>query len=246
MAKNLVDLLWRDSAAAGSPRRGPRARHSTGDVVRRAIELADADGLAAVTVRALAQALDLTPMSIYTHVNSRADLIVLMADAVHHTLASAAPRVPAVDWRTRVRGVAEDNRALFRAHPWLLDVHDPRTALGPGTIAKYDRELRAFDGVDLDDVQRDAALTFLLEFTRSAAARLRDAAEAGEFAPIWADAAPRLADYLGEDYPLARSVGRAAGEVLGGPSDAGAEWEFGLARVIDGLAGLIERRRPGT
>lgn len=237
MAKNLVDLLWRDSAAATSPRRGPRARHSTDDVVARAIELADADGLAAVTIRALAQALGLTPMSIYTHVNTRADLIVLMADAVHHGLAS---RLVSDDWRSRVRAIADDNLALFRAHPWLLDVHDPRTALGPGTIAKYDRELRAFDDLDLDHVQRDAALAFVLEFTRSAASRLRDAAEAEEFAPIWVDAAPRLARYLGDDFPLAQSVGRAAGEAMDGPADPRAAWEFGLARVIDGLAGLIE------
>lgn len=237
MAKNLVDLLWRDSAAATSPRRGPRARHSTDDVVARAIELADADGLAAVTIRALAQALGLTPMSIYTHVNTRADLIVLMADAVHHGLAS---RLVSGDWRSRVRAIADDNLALFRAHPWLLDVHDPRTALGPGTIAKYDRELRAFDDLDLDHVQRDAALAFVLEFTRSAASRLRDAAEAEEFAPIWVDAAPRLARYLGDDFPLAQSVGRAAGEAMDGPTDPRAAWEFGLARVIDGLAGLIE------
>ena len=237
MAKNLVDLLWRDSAAATSPRRGPRARHSTDDVVARAIELADADGLAAVTIRALAQALGLTPMSIYTHVNTRADLIVLMADAVHHGLAS---RLVSGDWRSRVRAIADDNLALFRAHPWLLDVHDPRTALGPGTIAKYDRELRAFDDLDLDHVQRDAALAFVLEFTRSTASRLRDAAEAEEFAPIWVDAAPRLARYLGDDFPLAQSVGREAGEAMDGPTDPRAAREFGLARVIDGLAGLIE------
>lgn len=243
MAKNLVDLLWRDSATAPSPRRGPRARHSTDDVVARAIELADADGLAAVTIRALAQALDLTPMSIYTHVNSRADLLVLMADTVHGQL---APSDAAPAWPTSVRVVAEDNRAMFRAHPWLLDVHDPRTALGPGTIAKYDRELHAFDGLGLDDVQRDAALSFVLAFARSAAARLREASEAETFAPIWADAAPRLAGYVGEDFPLAQTVGRAAGEVLGGPSDPGAEWEFGLARVIDGLAGLIPSSRGAS
>jgi len=240
MAKNLVDLLWRDSAAATSSRRGPRARHSTDDVVARAVELADADGLAAVTIRALAQALGLTPMSIYTHVNSRADLLVLMADAVHGQPASPGE---AADWRARVRLLAADNLALYRAHPWLLDVHDPRTALGPGTIAAYDRELRAFDGLGLDPVQRDAALTFVREFARSAAARLREAAEAEEFAPIWSDAAPRLARYLGDDLPLAQEVGRAAGEAMGGPSDPEAAWEFGLARVLDGLAGLVE---PGV
>lgn len=238
MAKNIVDLLWRHSPVAPlTPRRGPKARHSTDDVVDRAVALADAEGLSAVTIRALAQALDLTAMSIYTHVNSRADLLVLMADAVHTRMAS----LPAdgSNWRERVRGVAEDNLRLLGTHAWLTDIHDPRVALGPGTIAKYDRELHAFDGTGLSAVERDAALTFVLDFSRSAAARMQADVRAGVFADTWTDAAPRLATYLGDAMPLAQSVGQAAGEAMGAPYDAREAWEFGLERVMDGLAGLI-------
>lgn len=237
MTKNLVDLLWRHSPLAPPVRqRGPKARHSTDDVVERAVAIADADGLGAVTIRALAQALDLTPMSIYTHVNSRADLLVLMADAVHARM----PAEPAqtAGWRSAVRAVAEDNRRLLRTHAWLIDVHDPRVALGPGTIAKYDRELHAFDGLGLTAVERDAALSFVLDFTRSSAARLREEERTGAFAASWTEAAPRLAAYLGDQMPLARSVGEAAGESMGAPYDARTAWDFGLARVIEGLAGL--------
>ncbi|MCT1396245.1 TetR/AcrR family transcriptional regulator C-terminal domain-containing protein [Microbacterium sp. p3-SID338] len=235
MTKNLVDLLWRHSPVApATPQRGPKARHSTDDVVDRAVALADADGLAAVTIRSLAQSLELTPMSIYTHVNSRADLLVLMADAMHARMLVAS--VQASGWRDGVRAIAEDNLRLFRTHPWLIDVRDPRVALGPGTIGKYDRELHAFDGLGLGAVERDAALSFVLDFTLSAAARMREQQSAESFAASWAEAAPRLAVYLGDDLPLARSVGQAAGESMGGPYDARTAWEFGLARVIDGLA----------
>ena len=235
MAKNLVDLLWRHSPVAPpASQSGPKARHSADDVVDRAVALADADGLGAVTIRSLAQSLDLTPMSIYTHVNSRADLLVLMADAMH-TRMLVAP-VQASGWRAAVRAIAEDNLRLLRTHPWLIDIHDPRVALGPGTIAKYDRELHAFDGLGLGAVERDAALTFVLDFTLSAAARMRDEEGAESFAASWAEAAPRLATYLGDEMPLARSVGQAAGEAMGAPYDARTAWEFGLARVIDGLA----------
>lgn len=238
MAKNLVDLLWRnDASVRAGGRRGPRARRSTDDVVATAIDLADADGAAAVTIRALAQSLQLTTMSVYTHVNTRADLLVLMVDEVHSRMV-ASPNDGA-EWRSRVRGVADENLALYRAHPWLLDVEDPRVVVGPGTIAKYDRELQAFDETGLSDTERDAALSFVLDFVHATASRLREGSEREQFGPFWAEAGPRLATYLRDDFPLARSVGRAAGEAMDGPYDAGVAWEFGLARVLDGLAGII-------
>lgn len=245
MAKNLVDLLWRDdSAAVVGGRRGPVARRSTGEVVARAIVLADEGGLAAVTVRALAQSLELPTMSVYTHVNSRGDLLVLMVDAMHSRMLAR----PLADsgWPARVRDVAEDNLDLLRRHPWMLDIDDQRAALGPGTIAKYDRELHAFDGTGLADVERDAALSFVLDFVRAAAIRMRGDAEKEHLGGFWAEAAPRLATYLGEErYPLAQSVGQAAGEAMGAPYDTALAWEFGLARVIDGLRAIIGER-PGS
>lgn len=244
MAKNLVDLLWRDeSSAASGGRRGPRARRSTAEVISRAIELADHADLDAVTIRALAQSLQLPPMSIYTHVNSRADLLVLMVDVMHSRMRVRS--VEEVGWPARVRAVAEDNLDLLRGHPWVLDIADQRAALGPGTIAKYDRELHAFDDTGLGDVERDAALSFLLDFVRAAATRMRENAEKEQFGAFWAEAGPRLATYLGEDYPLAQSVGQAAGESLGTPYDAAVAWEFGLARVIDGLRAIIGEH-PGS
>ncbi|MGH3689736.1 MAG: TetR/AcrR family transcriptional regulator [Microbacterium sp.] len=238
MTKNLVDLLWRDDVSTRADgQRGPRARHSTDDVVDAAIELADAGGVAAMTIRALAQSLQLTTMSVYTHVNTRADLLVLMVDEVHSRMA-ASPSV-GEGWPVRVRLLAEENLGLFRAHPWMLDIEDPRVAVGPGTIAKYDRELRAFDGTGLSDVDRDGALSFVLDFVRATASRLRESAGREQFGPFWAEAGPRLAARLGDDFPLAQSVGRAAGEVMGGPYDAGVAWEFGIARVLDGLDGII-------
>ena len=111
MARRLVDLLWRDHADAPErPARGPRSRHTTGDVVAQALALADAGGLDAVTVRALAASLAMPTMSVYTHVNSRDDLLVLMLDAAHAD--AARPRYGRAGWRTRVSRVAEANLAL--------------------------------------------------------------------------------------------------------------------------------------
>ncbi|NHB86102.1 TetR/AcrR family transcriptional regulator [Tessaracoccus sp. HDW20] len=236
MAAPLIDLLWRDHPAAAPPRRrGPRARLATGDVVAHAVRVADAEGLSAVTVRTLATALGVTPMSVYTYVNDRDELLVLMADLVH----GAAPRTGfgRSGWRTRVRRVADDNLAMLRAHPWLLEVDDPRIALGPGTIERYEHELRAFDRTGLGDLERDAALSFVLDFVRASAARLIPPAV--DFTATWADSVAPLARYLGTGFSLAQRVGRAAGEVTGSPYDASYAWRFGLDRVLAGLADLI-------
>ena len=239
MAKPLIDLLWRDHSDApvrGS--RGPQARRSTAEVVGSAVALADAEGIDAVTIRAVAESLSMSPMSVYTHVNSRDDLLVLMADAAH--AGASLPRFGRASWRTRVRRVAEANLALLRAHPWLLHLTDNRVALGPGTIAKYDHELHAFDGTGLSDLDRDAALTFVIDFARSSAAAMLRTGQYGDFAEVWQESADPLGRYLGDSYPLAQRVGRAAGEHMAAPYSAPHAWEFGIQRVIGGLSALID------
>jgi AcrR family transcriptional regulator len=235
MSRELIDLLWRDHPQA--PRggaRGPRARVDTSDVVSQAMGLADAGGLEAVTIRALGERLGMSAMSVYTHVNGREDLLVLMADQAHATM--PRPAWGRLRWPERVRRLASSNLELFRAHPWLLDVSDLRLAVGPGTIAKYDHELRAFDGTNLDPVDRDAALTFVLDFVRaSAPAHLR---RRESFVPFWDEVSGRLATYVGDDFDMARDVGSTAGESMNAPHDSARAWEFGLGRVIAGLRDL--------
>lgn len=237
MARPLIDLLWRDHPDAPSGgARGPRARISTGSVVDAAIDLADAEGWAAVTIRRLGETLGVATMSIYTHVNSRDDLLVLMADAVYGR--RTPPSYSRAGWRTRVQRLAAAELAMLRAHSWLLDVTDQRTAFGPATIAKYDHDLRAMDPLDLDDVTRDAALTFVLDFVRASVRAQRPDPRADELAEIWPEWSRRLAGYLGSDFALAQRVGQAAGEAMNTTYSPEHAWEFGLARVLDALASL--------
>lgn len=238
MPRSLVDLLWRDHPAAPTGgTRGPRAKVTTSQAVSAAVTLADADGLEAVTVRRLGARLGVAPNALYTHVGSRDDLLVLMADAVR----TAQRRAPdgTGTWRVRVRRVADDELALYAAHPWLLDVTDQRTAFGPGTIATYDDQLHAFDGTGLTDVDRDAALTFVLDFVRASARARRPADHATDIAADWAAWSERLARYVGDAHPLARRVGAAAGEAMNAPASAEHAWRFGLERVLDALAALV-------
>jgi AcrR family transcriptional regulator len=238
MSRELIDLLWREHPAAPpSGTRGPRSKVSTSQIVDAAIDIADHDGLHAVTVRRLGATLGIAPNAVYTHVGSRDDLLVLMADAIR----AQRPRPPHAGgtWRARVRDVAQDELALYDAHPWLLDVADQRTAFGPGTIATYDHQLHALDGTGLDDVERDAALTFVGDFVRaSARSRLPDPHSA-QIAAVWSAWQGRLADYLGVHVPLARRVGAAAGAAMDAPYSTEHAWRFGLDRVLDALEALV-------
>lgn len=244
VARELIDLLWRDHPDA--PRggsRGPRAKVTTSHVVDTAVEIADMEGLDAVTVRRLSAELSISAMAVYTHVGSRDDLPVLMVDAVH----ARSPRLTHLPehWQDRVRGIAETELALIRDHWWLLDVHDQRVSLGPGTIAKYDHELHAFDGTGLDDIDRDAALTFVLDFVRACAHAARPDPREVDMAETWNAWNRRLAHYLGDSHPLAQRVGGASGATMNAAYSPDHAWNFGLQRVLDGLDRFIEASSVG-
>ncbi|MDT3440987.1 MULTISPECIES: TetR/AcrR family transcriptional regulator [unclassified Pseudofrankia] len=239
-------LLWGKPLAPS--RRGPARGLELSAVVDTAIGLADREGLAAVTMRAVSRALGVVPMTLYTYVPGKAEMLDLMLDAVYI-------RTPRADttgarWRTRLTAVADENRALFSAHPWAAEISTLRPPLGPGLMAKYEHELSALDGLGLSDVEMDDCLTYLLSFVQANAREAHQAAAvatAGDDAQWWARVGPLLAQVLDERrYPLASRVGTAAGEAHGSAHDPDHAYRFGLARVLDGLASLIERAEPGS
>ncbi len=106
-------------------------------------------------------------------------------------------------WRQRLITIAEENRALFDAHPWAATVSTLRPPLGPGLIGKYEHELSALDGLGLDDVEMDDCLSHLLTFVQASARAVADAraAQAGsamDDEQWWASNAPLLARVLDE------------------------------------------------
>jgi AcrR family transcriptional regulator len=217
-----LTLLWRRNEP---PRRGPRPRLSVDAVVEAAIALADAAGLEAVTMRAVAERLGVSAMTLYTYVPGKAELLDLMLDA----LWLAMPR----EAGPTIRAVADANRQLYDEHPWAARVTTARPPLGPGLLAKYEHELHAFEGLGLSDADMDAALTLVLGFVQGIAAQEPASTPDAEW---WEAAGPLLAEVVdAEQYPLASRVGTAAGEAQGGAYDAERAYEFGLARIIEGL-----------
>ena len=240
-----LQLLWRDPAAV--PRHGPRQGLTIDQVIDAATTIADAEGLDAVTMRRVAASLGVVPMTLYTYVPGKAELLDLMLDAAYQ-------RMPRADtagrpWRQRVAALAAENRALFEAHPWAAAISTVRPPLGPGLMAKYEHELSVLDGLGLDDVEMDAALTYLLTFVQAWARAAGDAQAAQQDTATddeqwWAAHAPLLQQVLDPGaYPLAIRVGTAAGTAHRAAYSPGHAYDFGLRVVLDGLQALISRRR---
>ena len=106
-----------------------------------AIALADSDGLGSVPMRAVAHALGVVPMSLYTYVPGKAELIDLMLGTVYLQMPRGEPS--GLPWRRRLAAVAQGNRDLFTLHPWIAEVSTrrPRSAprSGPNTSTNFRR-----------------------------------------------------------------------------------------------------------
>ena len=234
-------LLWRDPAVVS--RHGPRQGLSIDAVVAAATQLADTEGLEAVTMRRVAKALGVAPMTLYTYVPGKAELLDLMLDAAYTSM----PRLDTSGqpWQQRLAAIADENKSLFENHPWAATISTIRPPLGPGMMAKYEHELLALEGLGLDDTLMDASLTYLLGFVQAWARAAADATAVQQDSAMdenewWATSGPILARVLDETaYPVAARVGSAAGAAHGSAYSPGHAYTFGLQRVLDGLSALI-------
>jgi AcrR family transcriptional regulator len=255
-----LELLWRATAGTGATGgtgatrrageggapRGPRQGLTVDRVVSAAVEVADAEGVRAVTMRRVARVLGVAPMSLYTYVPGKAELLDLMLDTVYGEM--PRPDLSGRPWQDRVRIVAQENLDLYQRHPWVAAVSTARPPLGPGLMAKYEHELGAFAGLGLDDVEMDSALTYLLSFVQAAARSAADADAAVRESAMsdeqwWSVNGPLLARVFDEArYPTAARVGAAAGAAYQGAYSSSHAYTFGLERVLDGLGVLIDAR----
>lgn len=234
-------ILWRDRTAVEGPaagRRGPRQRLNVDQVIVAAIALADGEGLAAVTVRKVAELLGVGAMTLYTYVPGRDELVGFMVDRVM----ADAPKPPfSGSLRERLTVLADAQVAAVRAHPWILDIDESRPLIGPGGSDLWEWQLSAVEGLGLDDFEMQHTISLVTGFASMAARwivsleKVRGASDQtdGEW---WADNAPLLAELMPEDrYPISGRVGAAIGEAYQAATHPEASYRFGLARILDGL-----------
>jgi AcrR family transcriptional regulator len=235
-----LELLW---GGPERPKRGPRPGLSLHQIVAAAIELADAEGLEAVSMRRVAAALGVGTMSLYRHVPGKAELLDLMLDRVSDP-GDTAERVAGREWRGVMEEVARGTWRLYLEHPWLLEVNWARPALGPSSLAGVEIAIRGLEGIGLSDPERVMVMVAVDGLVVGAARRVAQERAAAKVTGVsgdefWAAQAPFLERAMSTgSYPTLAGLAEDA-------FDAGHEemFEFGLRRLLDGVEGLVAARR---
>lgn len=209
-------------------------------VIAGALELADAHGVEPLTLRRLADHLGVSAMAIYHHVSDKEEILDGMVDAVFAEV--ALPESPA-GWRDAVAQRCRATRSVLARHPWAVGLLDSRVNPGPATLAHHDwmvGQLRA-PGFSLALVAHAYAVvdSYLYGFALQEAALPFPADEP----PPRALVESMLSGPAAEAFPhLAAHARRYVDEGY----TFGAEFEYGLDLVLDGIERAWQREQEAT
>jgi DNA-binding transcriptional regulator YhcF (GntR family) len=215
---------------------------AAGRIVQAGIAVADAEGLAGLSMRRVAGELGVATMSLYRHVADKDDLLLQMMDAA--IAEEPLPAGPPPSWRAGAETAARALWAAFRRHPWLAPALSlTRPQLLPSALRYSDWVLGALEGAGLDPLTTFTAHLTLFTFVRGTAMNLELEADAEAATGQSAD------EWMTEQQPalhalVARGEHPHFARVLSGMDfdlDLDALFEFGLQRLLDGLERLARR-----
>jgi AcrR family transcriptional regulator len=254
-ARRSLELLWR--ATADEPRPGPKQALTVDAIVDAAIELADAQGMAALSMRAVGQRLGRTGMALYTYVPGKTELVDLMYDRAHAALPPAYP--PADGWRAAAQAWADDLWACYQAHPWVLQVSQVRPVMGPCEYATVEAVTRILSETGLPARLLTRAVGTLFHFVRGAASTVAEAGQAvtdtGQTNEEWwaerSAMLPEVVPDFAERYPTIVRLG--AQDTFEWDESrpyleqqARETFEVGLSIILDGVESAVRRESGGT
>ena len=147
-----IALAW---GVAANPQRGPKREMSVEKIVDAAVELADAEGIGAVSMAAVASRLGFTPMSLYRYVTAKDDLLLLMQEEA--TGLPPASHLEAEGWRARLLALYEEQVVMYLRHPWMLSLPITGSPITPNSSAWLDAGLAALEETPLTAEERMAA-----------------------------------------------------------------------------------------
>jgi AcrR family transcriptional regulator len=227
--------LWDRTAHAKEPRRSL----SLDRIVNAAIEIADTEGLSALSMARLAERLGSAPMSLYRHVANKEELYDFMIDAA----ARESRLTVTQDWRAGLAGWVSDLMALYRRHPWILQLPVTRPPLDPGQLDWLERGLLIQQSTPLTFAEKVGIVVTLLEYARGHAviANSLEGADASFGLPlVYGQLLAQLVDEA--RFPtLAAAISAGAFEPppVSSEADLQDDFEFGLKLILDGVAALI-------
>src|SRR5690349_16952061 len=156
-----IALAW---GVAANPQRGPKREMSVERIVEAAVEIADADGLAAVSMAAVAARLGYTPMSLYRYVSAKDDLVLLMQEEA--TGLPSDDSASAGGWREQLTAIYREQVQAYVRHPWVLEVPIQGVPSTPNSAAWMDAGLRALEHTPLSHDDRLAVLLLVTGASR--------------------------------------------------------------------------------
>ncbi|MBB4934982.1 AcrR family transcriptional regulator [Lipingzhangella halophila] len=239
--------LWRLSTPE---RLGRPAELDVDRVVRAAVDLADRDGLAGVTLSKVAKALGFTAMSLYRHVGSKDELVVLMEDHA----SGPPPDLGNIEggWRAGLREWALRLRAVHDQRPWLAHAPLSGPPSGPNAIGWLDAGLRTLRDTGLGWGEKTGICTVLSGYVRHTSLMAQQLEEGRrgtglDQAQVEQGYGRALARFVQPDrFPEAAKL--FASGVFEPPANEPAEpgdpdFTFGLGLILDGVAAAIDAAR---
>ncbi|MFZ4271412.1 TetR/AcrR family transcriptional regulator [Streptomyces arboris] len=241
-----LELLW---GTGDRPSRGPKPGLTLDRIVTAAIAVADAEGLAAVSMRRLSTELGTGTMSLYRYVPGKAELLDLMLDRVLGEPLSAEREggggLPD-DWRVAINAMATTYLDNLRRHPWLLKINQARTVLGPSALRGLELSLAALRSMGLRDPELIGVIITVNSFVEGLARTQGDAEEAVAQTGLsdeefWDSQRPYLERaMLSGAYPMMAGMSE---DTFSADFD---HFVFGLERLIAGFEVLVaERQKAG-
>jgi AcrR family transcriptional regulator len=212
------------------PRKRRRVPLTRARVLRRALRIADKQGLAALSMRKLAQELGVEAMSLYHHVKNKDDILDGLLEVVVSEI-----EVPTIgdDWREAMRRRARSAHDVLTAHPWATMLLMSRVSIGPAMMRYVDATLGCLResgfSFPVADYAWNAMDSYIYGYTLQ---QLNFPFEPDEYAAAAAGFVPEVA---ADAYPYL--VGLSA-EVVARRHDGVHSLEFGLDLILDGLERL--------
>ncbi|GAA1694033.1 TetR/AcrR family transcriptional regulator [Fodinicola feengrottensis] len=233
-ADRSIELLWGDRAR---PSRGPKPALTVEQITAAGIGVADAEGLAAVSMQRVAGEFGFTTMSLYRYVPGKAELVALMLD----TALGEPPVLTAITggWRPRLTEWAERLWTVTEKHPWSLEASVGLRPIGPNELGWTDSAVGTLTATGLTGSEILDTVVVVTGHVRSIAQQTLTipAAQRGLTEHQWAATVTDLLRTHGDRFPsllAAMASATAAGQDKG--------LAFGLERILDGLGLLIADR----
>jgi AcrR family transcriptional regulator len=214
-----------------SPTRVPLSRER---VLRAARAIADAGGIGALTIRSLAEALEVKPMSVYHHVANKDEILDGVVDLVFSEI-----ELPSVggDWRYEMAKRASSVRQALRRHPWAIGLLESRSTPGGANLRHHDAVLGTLRGAGFSLAMTAHAYALIDSYVYGFA--LQEASLPFQGPETLNEIAePMMKQFAAGDYP--HFVAMATGYYLQPDYDFGDEFTFGLGLILDALTRSLQ------